>query len=47
MEIKQSIESVRDLTVEIFNAGRLACASVLEKIDTKICNAINSPEDES
>ena len=45
MEIRTSIESTRDFALDVFHAGRLALASVIEKIDTKICDAINSPED--
>ena len=46
MEIKQSVESVIDFSREMFFAGKLAVASVLDKVDTKLANAINCKEDE-
>lgn len=46
MEKFVSLESIRDITVDIFHAGKVACASVIEKLDEKLCNSINTPEDE-
>lgn len=45
MEIKNSVESIRGFSRDIFAAGKVAVAQLIEKIDTKLADAINGPED--
>ncbi len=45
MRLGESLESIRDFSVDVFYAGRLAVAQVLDKIDSHFADAINKGED--
>jgi hypothetical protein len=45
MEFKKSVESIRDFTIDMWAAGKLVVASVIEKADRAAADSINSPED--
>lgn len=45
MEKFVSFESVRDFSRDVFNAGRLVMAQLIEKADTALADALNGKED--
>lgn len=46
MEIKSSIDSIRDFAVDAFNAGRILVAEWIAGKEADVCDVLNNPEDE-
>ena len=45
MSPKESLQSVRDFSVEMFHAGRLLVAGAIARADENLANACNDPDE--